>query len=89
MCAIEDGYHALLRDDVAAADALVYATPLYWYGIAAVLKVARDPSDPLGAARDLGRRIFELRYSDFRVDTERPNAVWGADAGVAGVYEDV
>lgn len=160
-CSIEDGYAALLRDQVAAADALVYATPLYWYGSAAVLKcffdrmvcyvsashpdhvamvagltrkrsalllaseerypgaalgvvaqlqemsrylhhelvgvvhgvgnrrgeVARDPSDPLGAARDLGRRLFELRHSDYRIDTERPNAVW--EAARSGVYEDV
>lgn len=37
-CSIEDGYETLLRDRVGPADALVYATPLYWYGIAAVLK---------------------------------------------------
>lgn len=37
-CAIDDGYAALLHDQVLPADALVYATPLYWYGMAATLK---------------------------------------------------
>lgn len=37
-CAIEDGYRRLLFDHVLAADALVYATPIYWYGMAARLK---------------------------------------------------
>ena len=168
MCSIEDGYYPLLRDRVAAADALVYATPLYWYGTAAVLKnffdrmvcfvsgsfpdaeemvagltdkrtalllaseerypgaslgviaqlqemsrylrhefvgvvngignkrgeVARDPLDPLGAARDLGERLFDVRHSDYRIDTERSNAVWAAavastEDATVGVYEDV
>jgi multimeric flavodoxin WrbA len=162
-CSIEDGYHALLRDHVGAADALVYATPLYWYGIAAVLKnffdrmvcfvsgsfpeseqmvealagkrsalllsseerypgaslgvvaqlqelsrylhhefvgvvngvgnkrgeVALDPSGPLDAAHELGRRLFELTYTDFRIDSERSNAVWSRRDGALGVYEDV
>jgi multimeric flavodoxin WrbA len=162
-CSIEDGYEALLRDRVAHADALVYATPLYWYGIAAVLKnffdrmvcftsgsypahaamtagltnkrsallisseesyrgaalgviaqmqemsrylhhelvgvvngvgnkrgeVAADPSQPLAAARTLGQQLFDIRYSDYRVDSERANAVWAAKDGGVGVYEDV
>lgn len=162
-CSIADGYEALLRDEVARADALVYATPLYWYGIAAVLKnffdrmvcyasgsypsheamtagltnkrsalllsseesyagaslgviaqlqemsrylqhefvgvvngvgnkrgeVARDPSDPLEQARTLGGRLFDVRYSDYRIDTERSNAVWATEQDAVGVYEDV
>jgi len=163
-CSIDDGYGALLRDEVATADAVVYATPLYWYGIAAILKnffdrmvcytsgshpdsaamtagltdkrsallisseesysgaslaviaqlqemsrylhhefvgtvngvgnrrgeVRSDPSDPVGKARDLGRRLFEIRYSDYRVDTERDNTVWRApgEDGASGIYED-
>lgn len=165
-CSIDDGYERLLREEVARADALVYATPLYWYGIAAVLKnffdrmvcytsgshpqaaamtagltdkrsalllsseesytgaslgilaqlqemsrylrhdfvgfvngvgnkrgeVAADPADPLGAARALGGTLFERRHSDYRIDTPRPNAVWGppTEAGEpVGAYEDV
>ena len=167
-CSIRDGYEALLRDRVAPAHALVYATPLYWYGPAAVLKnffdrmvcyvsgsypgyetmvqgltnkrtalllsseesyrgaslgvvaqlqemsrylhhefvavvngignkrgeVALDPSNPLHAARELGRRLFDVRYSDYRIDTERPNMVWTTDEAAGdqvavGVYEDV
>jgi len=167
-CSIEDDFEAFLRDRVAPADAIVYATPLYWYGTAAVLKnyfdrmvcfisgsyphheamtagltgkrsalllsseerfpgaalgviaqlqevsrylhhefvgvvngignkrgeVALDPLDPLAAARDLGRRMFDLYYSDFDIASVRPNAVWARAASNAhdvavGVYEDV
>lgn len=37
-CAIEDGYADLMHRKVLPADGLVYATPLYWYGMAATLK---------------------------------------------------
>jgi multimeric flavodoxin WrbA len=167
-CSIQDGYGELLTRKVASADGVVYATPLYWYGIAAVLKnffdrmvcylsasypeseqvvaamagkrsalllaseerypalaigvvaqlqemsryldhqfvgvvngvgnkrgeVALDPADPLGAARQLGTSLFDVHYSDYRIDVERPNAVWsrprasGIDPEV-GLYGDV
>ncbi|MQA11879.1 MAG: flavodoxin family protein [Pseudonocardiaceae bacterium] len=41
-CSIDDGYETLLRDKVTAADAVVLATPLYWYGIAGQLKIFID-----------------------------------------------
>ncbi len=166
-CSISDGYGELLTSKVAGADGLVYATPLYWYGVAAVLKnffdrmvcylsasypqsaeivasmtgkrsvlllsseerypaaalgvvaqlqemsrylghefvgmvqgvgnkrgeVAFDPADPLGAARRLGTSLFDLHYSDYRIDSERPTTVWPlarASPGEAevGVYDD-
>jgi multimeric flavodoxin WrbA len=167
-CSIQDGYGELLTRKVVSADGVVYATPLYWYGIAAVLKnffdrmvcylsasypeseqvvaamagkrsalllaseerypalaigvvaqlqemsryldhqfvgvvngvgnkrgeVALDPADPLGAARQLGTNLFDVHYSDYRIDVERSNAVWsrarasGIDAEVGG-YGDV
>jgi multimeric flavodoxin WrbA len=37
-CSIEDEYPALIHNLVVPADALVYATPLYWYGMSATLK---------------------------------------------------
>jgi NAD(P)H-dependent FMN reductase len=37
-CSIEDRYEELLFDHVLPADAVVYATPLYWYGMSASLK---------------------------------------------------
>jgi multimeric flavodoxin WrbA len=37
-CSIEDRYEELLFDHVLPSDALVYATPLYWYGMSATLK---------------------------------------------------
>jgi multimeric flavodoxin WrbA len=162
-CSIEDGFQELLLDKVLPADALVYAAPLYWYGIPAVMQnffdrtvcftsasypgyqqvveglkgkrtalllsseesnraaplavitqlqelarymhhqfvevingigntrgeVALDPADPLGRARELGRRLFEIHHTDYRIDTDRSNAVWSAAETAAGPYEDV
>ena len=42
-------------------------------------EVVRDPSDPIMLAERLGREIFERRYSDFRIDTERSGRVWPQD----------
>ncbi len=156
-CTIDDGYAPLLRDRVLPADGLVFATPLYWYGISGQLKtffdrmfcfiaasepesdryveglarkrlalvvsseetypgaalgvvaelqeyarymhselvgvvrgignkrgdVLRDPLDPMSAARELGRTLFERPTTDYRLDTVRPGSTWatlGADA---------
>lgn len=151
-CSIPDGYEHLILDQVVRADAIVYATPLYWYGISGQLKifidrifcymkadypgwqavrdgltgtrmvlavsaeesypgavtgvtaqmqefarythnelvgvvrgigntrgeVDRDPARPLDQARDLGRRLFDARYTDHRIDTPRSGVVWPA-----------
>ena len=37
-CAIADGYRDLFLNKTLAADALVYATPLWWYGVSGHLK---------------------------------------------------
>jgi multimeric flavodoxin WrbA len=153
-CRIEDGFEPLLRR-VLAADAVVFATPLYWYGVSGQLKtfldrifcyiaasypgaeevVARlshkrlallisseetyvgsslgvlheiqefarythsslvgvvtgignkrgdviaDPDHPLDRARTLGRRLFEVKSTDYRIDTDRAGSVWGAATG--------
>ncbi len=39
-------------------------------------EVGNDPSDPILAAEQLGREIFERKYSDFRIDTQRSGRVW-------------
>lgn len=39
-------------------------------------EIRRDPRDPLHMARSLGERIFECKYSDYRLDTSRSGAVW-------------
>lgn len=39
-------------------------------------EVTRDPGAPLLAAEQLGREIFNRRYSDFRLDTQRSGRVW-------------
>ena len=151
-CRIEDGFEALLFERLLPADAVVFATPLYWYGVSGQLKtfldrifcyiaasypgaeevvtglshkrlallisseetyvgaslgvlheiqeyarythsalvgvvngignkrgdVNADPDRPLDRARTLGRRLFELKSTDYRIDTDRPGAVWGA-----------
>lgn len=41
-CAIADGYRRLLLDTVLPADALVLATPLWWYGMSGYLKTFLD-----------------------------------------------
>lgn len=41
-CSIDDGYRALFEDKVLHADALVYATPIWWYGISGILKTFFD-----------------------------------------------
>jgi multimeric flavodoxin WrbA len=152
-CTIDDGFETLLRERVLPAEAIVFATPLYWYGVSGQLKsfldrlfcyiaasepeselfvrglidkrlallvaseesypgaplgviheiqeysrymhsplvgvvqgignkrgdVRRDPGDPLGRARELGRTIAVIRSTDYRLDTDRPGSVW-ADA---------
>ncbi len=42
-------------------------------------EVARDPNDPVGAARDLGRRLFDVRVADYHFDTARDHSVWPRD----------
>jgi multimeric flavodoxin WrbA len=39
-------------------------------------EVTRDPSEPSLTAEQLGREIFERKYSDFRIDTQRSGRVW-------------
>lgn len=149
-CSIQDGYSSLFLDRVLAADAIVLATPLYWYGISGLLKtfldrifcfisaghrgsqsvlqrlphkrlalvisaeesyrgatvgviasmqelarylhwdlvgavvgianrrgeVSLDPARPLDEARSMGERLFTARVTDYRLETERPSAVW-------------
>jgi multimeric flavodoxin WrbA len=158
-CSIADRYSELLLDHLTPADALIIATPLYWYGMSGRLKaffdrlfcytsgssphsgviskslagkrvalliaceesyrgatlgleaefqeltrylhqelvgvvvgiansrgeIVRDPANPLDAAADLGRRLFDIRVTDYRQDTPRANRIWQTpDSGVAG-----
>jgi multimeric flavodoxin WrbA len=149
-CSLEDRYEELLINHVLPADGLIFAMPLYFYGMPARLKtvfdrlfcytansspkqdqvvseimdkrvgvlisceesylgatqgviaqfqeltrylhqdlvgvvvgnansrgeIARDPSDPLSCARNLGARLFHIRVTDYRLDTVRSNRVW-------------
>ena len=43
-------------------------------------EIVRDPSDPLSCARDLGAWLFDIRVTDYRLDTVRSNRVWDQPA---------
>lgn len=149
-CTIDDGFDAMFREKFLPADGVVFATPIYWYGVSGQLKtffdrmfcyiaashpesqkiasdlvgkklalvlsseesytgaslgvlheiqeyarythspfvssvqgignkrgdVLRDPGDPTGRARELGRRLFSMRSTDYRLDTPRAGSVW-------------
>jgi multimeric flavodoxin WrbA len=149
-CSLDDRYEELLIEHILPADGLIFAMPLYFYGMPARLKtvfdrlfcytansspaqdhvvseimdkrvgvlisceesyvgatqgviaqfqeltrylrqdlvgvvvgnansrgeISRDPSDPLSCARDLGTRLFDIRVTDYRLDTARSNRVW-------------
>jgi multimeric flavodoxin WrbA len=152
-CAIDDGYREIFFDKFLPADALVMATPIWWYGMSAHLKnvldrmfcyyaasypgheevqrrlmgkrlalalsaeennlsarlgivhqmqelcrylhysfvgvvtgignstgeVRDDPNRPLDAAREMGRRLFEIVETDYKMDTVRPSRVWQSE----------
>ena len=42
-------------------------------------EVIRDPSGPSLAAEQLGCEIFERKYSDYRLDTQRNGRVWWSE----------
>lgn len=41
-CSIDDGFRGLFFDDFLPADGVVFATPIYWYGMSAQTKVFFD-----------------------------------------------
>jgi multimeric flavodoxin WrbA len=149
-CSLDDRYEELLIEHILPADGIIFAMPLYFYGMPARLKtvfdrlfcytansspmqdqvvseimdkrvavlisceesyvgatqgviaqfqeltrylhhdlvgvvvgnansrgeIMRDPSDPVSCARDLGARLFDIRVTDYRLDTVRSNRVW-------------
>ncbi|MEO0988996.1 MAG: flavodoxin family protein [Cyanobacteria bacterium J06639_14] len=149
-CTINDDFETLLWEKFLKADAVILATPLYWYGISGQLKtffdrifcyiaasypaasevldqlcgkrivltlsseesyvgaplgvlhelqeyarythstfvgvvqgfgnrrgdVLADPSEPINRAYHLGKRLFEIQVTDYRIDTPRSGSVW-------------
>jgi multimeric flavodoxin WrbA len=149
-CSLEDRYEELLIEHILPADGIIFAMPLYFYGMPARLKtvfdrlfcytanssprqdeviseimdkrvgvlisceesyvgatqgviaqfqeltrylnqdlvgvvvgnansrgeIERDPSGPLSCAQDLGARLFDIRVTDYRLDSVRSNRVW-------------
>ena len=152
-CSIDDGYRDLFLNKVLPADALVFATPIWWYGMSAGLKnyfdrmfcyyalsypdhedvqrrvvdkrvalalsaeennfsarlgilqqmqelcrymhynmvgvvtgignktgeAVDDPTRPIEEARLLGRRMFQIEQTDYKLDTPRAQRVWNED----------
>jgi multimeric flavodoxin WrbA len=152
-CSIDDGYRDLFLNKVLPADALVFATPIWWYGMSAGLKnyfdrmfcycalsnpghadvhrrvvgkrvalalsaeennfsarlaivqqvqelsrymhyemvgivtgignktgeAVDDPTGPIAEARQLGKRLFEIELTDYKLDTVRPQRIWRED----------
>lgn len=149
-CTISDGFDALFREKFLSADGVVFATPIYWYGVSGQLKtfldrifcyiaascpeneqiigdlcgkqialvlsseesytgvslgilhemqeyarythstligivqgngnkrgdVLKDPNNPIERARNLGRQLFSIETTDYRIDTPRGGSVW-------------
>jgi multimeric flavodoxin WrbA len=149
-CSLDDRYESLLIDHMLPADGIIFAMPLYFYGMPGRLKtvfdrlfcytansapqqaqvidgimgkkvgvlisceesylgatqgviaqfqeltrylnqdlvgivvgngnsrgeIACDPSDPLSRAYELGAQLFDIRVTDYRLDTLRSNRVW-------------
>jgi multimeric flavodoxin WrbA len=73
-CTIEDGFEALLRERVLPAEAILFATPLYWYGISGQLKTfldrlfcyiaASEPESEMFVSGLLGKRLALLISSE-------------------------
>ncbi|MUL77106.1 flavodoxin family protein [Mycolicibacterium sp. CBMA 226] len=150
LCALDDRYSELLLDKMLPADGIIYAMPLYFYGMPARLKtvfdrlfcytsnsapqqdhvingimgkkvavlisceesyqgatsgvvaqfqeltrylnqdlvdvavgransrgeITRDPSSPLAEAKRIGNQLYDIRVTDYRLDTERSSRVW-------------
>ncbi|MBT6510229.1 MAG: flavodoxin family protein [Rhodospirillaceae bacterium] len=152
-CTLDDGYENILLNKYVKADAVVYVSPIYWYGISGHLKnfldrfycymsggyphkdafiqgmmgkkaalllsaeensfskrtpivqhmiqlceymehefvgiavttansrkdVRSDPNKPLDSARELGRLLFDIHETDYRLDTDRGPIIWQGD----------
>jgi Flavodoxin-like fold len=60
-CSLDDRYEELLIDRMLPADGIIFAMPLHFYGM----------PGPLSCARDLGALLFDIRVTDYRLDTVR------------------
>jgi multimeric flavodoxin WrbA len=85
-CSIDDEYEDLLLRQVLSADALVLATPLYWYGISGQLKIFIDrifchSKADFPAHEDVKRRIMNKRLAIVITAEETyPGATVGVNA---------
>jgi multimeric flavodoxin WrbA len=55
-CTIDDGYEELLRERVLPAEGIVFASPIYWYGVSGQLKTYFDRIFCFIAASESGSR---------------------------------
>jgi multimeric flavodoxin WrbA len=73
-CTIDDGFEQLLRERILPADAVILATPLYWYGLSGQLKTffdrlfcfiaASEPDAETFVAGLMGKRLALMLASE-------------------------
>jgi hypothetical protein len=39
-------------------------------------EIIRDPSSPVAEAKRIGSQLYDIRVTDYRLDTDRSNKVW-------------
>jgi multimeric flavodoxin WrbA len=90
-CTIDDGYERLLLDKVLGADALVLATPLYWYGMSGALKTFIDRFFcHISASHPDGARVREtLVRKRVALVISAEESYLGASAGIAASMQEL
>ncbi len=78
-CVLKDGMNALYND-VRNADVLVFATPVYYYGMSGQLKTFLDRLNPLFSRENKFKEVYLLATA---ADDDE-NAVGGTEKGVQG-----
>ena len=90
-CTIDDGYEPMLRERVLPADGVVFATPIYWYGVSGQLKTyfdrmfcfiaASEPESEMFVNGVVGKRLALLMSGE----ETYPGAMLGAGPRDPGI----
>lgn len=78
-CVLQDDAAALV-EKVGAADVLVFATPIYYYGMSGLLKTFLDRCNPLYSSEYAFREV----YLTASAAEDTPSAMDGAVTGISG-----
>jgi multimeric flavodoxin WrbA len=90
-CSIQDGYSNLLLDRVLPADAVVLATPLYWYGVSGLLKTFFDRifCFTAGSYPDSSAVLERLAHKRLAVVISAEESYRGATVGVIASVQEL